>query len=471
MAFKNYFCLTRSSTIKKRLLVVGILFTSATLNAQTENLNQLLERGEKSYPFLKSKEAELFSSAEQVDAAQNEYLPDLIIGHQYTYSTANNVEGSFLSNGGTTINPSGGIHPDNIYIGTFGSLTSALFNWEIVNFGKVTASVNSAIAENEKNAADYENEVFRYKIRVADNYLLLLASQYLTKVQKNNLERAAVFVNAIRAQVIADLRPGVDSSLANAEYVKAKLLLLESEKNEKIYRYRLAELVIGLPDSANIDPMNFFTDLPIAFLPQSDSSPISPILKLYQSSIDLSNARSIAIRRLFYPTVSFTGAVWARGSGIFNQDQSYHTDFLSGTRYQAFNYLLGLTVRWDLTSYMRINNSFKSEQFQLQRYQYLYQHQLNIQTREQSEAEMELAVSLEQAQLAPIQLQAARQAYAQAEARYESDLIDLPTYQQSLVTLSRAEADYYMAYANAWRSLLKKAAATGDLSLFLNQVN
>ncbi len=88
-----------------------------------------------------------------------------------------------------------------------------------------------------------------------------------------------------------------------------------------------------------------------------------------------------------------------------------------------------------------------------------------------AEAEIQLSVSLQQAELAPVQLKAAQQAYEQAKARYESGLIDLPTYQLSLNLLSRADADCYIAYASAWRALLMKAAAAGDLSLFLNQVN
>ncbi|MBK6527498.1 MAG: TolC family protein [Crocinitomicaceae bacterium] len=467
MTFKNYFCV--AGYFYRRCVAFTLLFFFAAVNplsAQTENLKQLLERGQKNYSLLKAKRAEVSSSTERIEAAQTEYLPDLIIGHQYTYATGNNVEGAFLPNGGSALSPSGGIRPDNIYVGAFGSLTSSLFNWEIVNFGRVSANINSASAENKKNEADYENELFQYKVRLADNYLLLLASQYLTKVQQQNLKRAEVLVNTIRAQVNAGLRPGVDSSLANAEYVKAKLLLLESEKNEKIYEYRLCELLEDKQDSLTIDTMNFFSDLPKPAALESSNFSSSPLLKLYESSIELSKARGIVIRRSFYPSLSLTGAIWARGAGISNQDQTYRTDFLSGTNYQVYNYLAGITFRWNLTSYLRIRNDFKSEQFQTERYQYLYQYQLNLQNREMAEAEIQLSVSLQQAELAPVQLKAAQQAYEQAKARYESGLIDLPTYQLSLNLLSRADADCYIAYASAWRALLMKAAAAGDLSLF-----
>src|SRR6186713_2452345 len=99
MTFKTYFCL---------LFSLGFISIPTSL-AQTENLKQLLEKGKANYPFLKAKESELFSAAEKIDAAQTGYLPDLTIGHQYTYGTGNNVEGAFLPNGGTALSPSGGI--------------------------------------------------------------------------------------------------------------------------------------------------------------------------------------------------------------------------------------------------------------------------------------------------------------------------------------------------------------------------
>ncbi len=84
---------------------------------------------------------------------------------------------------------------------------------------------------------------------------------------------------------------------------------------------------------------------------------------------------------------------------------------------------------------------------------------------------MQLELSAEQAKLTPVQLDAAQSAFNQAEARYENGLTDLFTLAQSVTTLNRAEIDRYITNGNVWRALLMKAAAAGDLSLFLNQLN
>jgi len=83
---------------------------------------------------------------------------------------------------------------------------------------------------------------------------------------------------------------------------------------------------------------------------------------------------------------------------------------------------------------------------------------------------MQLQLSLEQARLTPVQLGAAQRAYNQAEARYQSGLTDLFTLAQSVNALNRAEIDKFVTNGNVWRALLMKAAASGDMSLFLNQI-
>lgn len=452
-------------------MLYSVVFLTVFLPAShAQDLFQLLETGKQNYPFLRAKQEDVQSAERRVRSAKTGYLPDLTAAHQYTYATSNNVEGALYPNGASTISPSGGIRPENINQATFGSFTSALLEWNVVNFGKISARVGTAKAENANRQADYENELFQYQVRLADAYLLLLISRHLTEVQQANLNRAEAFRNTVRAQVASGLRAGVDSSLANAEYAKAKLLLLESQKNERAYMYRLNEFLGTVKDTISVDSMNFFSTLPNSgnFNPADIVN--APFLKFHQSYIDLSKARGIEAKRSFFPSLALVATGWARGSGISKADGSFHSGFSEGTSYQVANYLFGLSLRWNLTSYFRVRNDYKSEMHQMEKFRMLYSDQLLRKNRELQEADMQFAVSLQQAQLAPLQSEAARTAFDQAKARYESGLTDLPTFSQSLVTFNRAEADTYIAYSNAWRALLMKAAAAGDLSLFLTQV-
>ncbi|WP_052430152.1 TolC family protein [Sporocytophaga myxococcoides] len=438
---------------------------------QDYNLNQLLEKAKTSYPVIKAKQYEVKSAQEKIGYARADYLPNFIVADQYTYSTSNNVEGAFYPNEGTAFAPSGGIRQDNIYKGAYGSYTTAILDWKVINFGKVSAGINAAKAEKSRVENEYENELFLHQIKVADLYLLFLINQQLKRVQEFNLQRAEDYMKTVNARVSAGLKPGVDSALAHAEYTKAELMLLESQRNELSYALKLIELSGGdLKDSLSIDTMNFFKDLPSQIITDKDNLKNAPSLRLYQSFRDLSKAKSISIKRSFYPSLSVIGTTWARGSGISRKTNEYRRDFSSGVDYQVFNYLAGVALRWNLTSYFKIHRDYKSEMFQYDKYQLLYDAQVLRQSRELKDSDMQFNVALKQAQLSPIQLEAARAAFEQAQIRYSSGLTDLPTFTQSLLTLNRAEADNYIAYSNAWRALLMKAAAAGDLSLFLNQV-
>lgn len=453
-------------------LMAGLFFSGihGQVIAQKVTLPQILEEGKQNYPFLKSKQAEIKSAEGRVKSAKVDYLPSFIVQDQYTFATGNSVNGAFLPNEGSALSPSGGIHADNVYKGVFGSFTTALVDWKVFNFGKVNANVKAAQAEISRTHADYENELFQHQVRIIDAYLVLLINQKLVEAQTQNLERAEVFKSVTDAAVESGMRPGVDSSLASAEFAKAQLLLLESRRAEKVQRLRLSELSGHIEDSIQVDTMPFYSQLPVTN--SADNGFLkNPLLLFSQAQIDASSARSLAVKRSYLPSVSFTAAGWGRGSGVSNVDNSYRTDFGSGVNYQVYNYLFGISTRWNLTNILKVRNDYKAEQFQVERFREIFNTQKLQLDRQTREAMMQLDVSLQQAKLTPIQLGAARTAFDQAQARYESGLTDLFTLAQSVTTLNRAEVDRFIANGNVWRALLMKAAASGDLSLFLNQLN
>ncbi|MHA4737994.1 TolC family protein [Dyadobacter sp. MSC1_007] len=460
-----------AAAVKRTIYATVVLFAVAgsPLFAQKLKLHEALELGKGNFPFLKAKQAEIHSAESRIKSVKNDYLPAFIVQDQYTYGTSNSVAGAFLPNEGSALSPSGGIRPENYYTATFGSFTTALIDWKVFNFGKVKANVNAAHAELTKSQANYENELFQHQVRIIDSYLVLLINQKLVAAQRQNLERALVFKKVTDAAVSSGMRPGVDSSLAAAEYAKARLLLLESQRSEKAQQLRLSELTGELKDSIEVDSMAFYSQLPAA-PGETNSFLQNPALRFSQAQVDASLARSLAVKRSFLPSVSLVGAGWGRGSGVSNKDDSFRTDFSSGVKYQVYNYLFGVSTRWNLTNIFKSRNDYKSEQFQVERFKSLYQTQKLQLDRQTRESEMQFQLSLAQARLTPIQLAAAQRAFNQAEARYQSGLTDLFTLAQSVNALNRAEVDKTVTNGNAWRSLLQKAAAAGDLSIFLGQI-
>lgn len=460
---------------RKRSKAAGLLWLGASLLTtqaigQSIPLTQVLAQSVRQYPFLKAKQAEISTAERRVQASQTELLPIMQLQHQYNYATSNSLNGSFFPNEAVTISTSGGVRPVAISQASFGSFTSASIEWRAITFGRVKAGINVAKADLQRSQADYENEIFQHQVRTIDAYLLLLINQKLVQIQQSNLTRAQTFKRVVDAGVRSGMRAGVDSSLATAEAVRARLLLLESQQREQVQRLRLSELAGQLQPTMQVDSLNFYSSLPNGAYLSDSLSPKNPTLRLFQSQISLSAARSLASQRSGLPVISLVGVGNARGSGFSNQGDVFLNNQLNGLGYQVGNYLFGIVARWNLTSLLRAHQDYQADQFLVEQARQLFNTQRLQITRQYQEAQTQYQVALEQAQQAPIQLRAARQAFNQARSRYESGLTDLPTLLQSVVTLNRAEVDGYVAVSNVWRFLLLKSAAEGDLSLFMNQV-
>jgi len=446
-------------------LLTGLLFNN--LLAQN-NLAGLLQRGISNYPGIKARSSESESTLREVAAAKLEYMPKISLQHQYTYATSNSLAGSFYPNP-AVISPSGSIRNGNIDQAAWGSYTSALVEWNVFNFGKVSGNVRASQKLNDASSANLESVIFQHKVIISDVYLLTLMHQRLTFLQGVNLQRANAFLDVVRAGVKAGIRPGTDSSLASAEAAKAKILLLQAEGEYQTQSLRLKELSgIGAHEAIYIDS-TFLTVIPPRLDTGYWNSQLNPLLRYYRLKTEASQARSIATKRSYLPAITLVGAAWARGSGI-SADDSYQSGFSSGTKYQVHNYLLGISTRWTISDFAATRQRYKSEYYMaVQDQELLNEQDLRIK-RLINESEMQYQISIEQIKTAPVQWQAAHDAYRQAFARYESGLTDLPTFMQSIVTLNRAEADMAIGYVNVWRSVLAIAAAKGDFSIFMNAV-
>ncbi|WP_460949270.1 TolC family protein [Spirosoma daeguense] len=450
------------------LLALGVNAVVVSSWGQSQNLNQVIEQSVRQYPFLKAKQAEVSSAERRLHASQTEFLPITHLQHQYNYATSNSLNGSFFPSEAVNLSTSGGVRATAISQASFGSFTTASIEWRAITFGRIKANIGVAKADLQRSQVDYENEIFQHQVRTIDAYLLLLINQKLVQIQQSNLERAQTFKRVVDAGVRSGMRAGVDSSLATAEAVRARLLVLSSQQQEQVQRLRLSELTGLLQNNLRVDSMRFYADLPTDTFVSDSISPKNPTLRLFESQITLSAARSQATQRSGMPIISLVGVGNARGSGFSNQGDVFLSNQLNGLGYQVGNYLFGVVARWNITNLVRSHRDYQADQFLVERSRQLLNEQRLRINRQYQEADTQYDMALEQARQAPIQLRAARQAFNQAKSRYESGLTDLPTLLQSVVTLNRAEVDGYVAVSNVWRFLLLKAAADGDLSLFMN---
>ena len=471
--------MTRNLFIGLVLVLGQYAYAQETVTNAVLDLPAAFELAKSNYPSIKAKLAEQESSEYELRAAKNTYLPNLIVQGQILNGTSNQVRGVFFPNEGMAIPVSGGIKT-NGYTGTsvWTSYATGLVNWKFFNFGKVKSAVAAATAGTRVTEADYQNEIFSHLIKVGDAYLLDLITKDILKSQQANVDRVKALKDVTSAYTQSGLKPGVDSSLVNAEYSKAVLQFLEAKRNYREQDVYLKEL-LGLQDDGQtlqLDTTLYANKQPQNFV-QSNNVTNNPRLLFYKSVSEYNEAKIKSIRRKEYPSISFLAGSWARGSGIAdktldNGNFSYDKSFSGGVQFRPYlDWMVGVSTIWNITTLVKTGNEAKSQRSLAAKAVENYNEEVLKVEGEVTRALLRYNAALEVANQAPIQLRAANDAYLQAKARYDAGFNTILELTQSFALLNRAESDLSMAKGNVWRAVLQYAAATGDFELFTKNLN
>lgn len=425
------------------------------------------------YGSIRAKANYLNASKSTATQAKRDYLPNLNVSAQQDYGTVNGQFGPSYGLNGLAVSSAGPTLPSQNWNAAFGGLYLANVNWDFFAFGRAKEKIKAAQAAVARDESDWEQEKFQHSVRVAAAYLNLLAAQRLTRSWWNNLKRADTFRSVVVTRALNGLIPGVDSTLANAEVSNAKIAYTKAKDVEQTQANQLAQLMGVAPADFTLDTV-FINRIPTAF---SDSSSASvqghPLLKYYENRIKLSDEQVRYIHTLNFPAFSLFGVMQTRGSGFdagYITDQTaYKSGYWDGVKPTRSNYLLGIGVTWNLTSPLRVKHQTASQKYiskGLQDEYELVRQQLAAQL---SLSDTRIKNALDNYTEAPIQVNAASEAYNQRTVLYRNGLNTIVDVTQVFYTLNRAETDRDIAYTNVWQALLLKAAATGNFSLFINE--
>ena len=438
-------------------------------------LQKALELARTNYPSLRGKLANIRAAEADAQGLNLAFLPQAGVQAQTLNATSNQVRGAYVSNGGLLL-PISGVRTDGFRNqAAWTSGLSMVVDWEAVTFGRRQARRSQARLAVEQAQADFEGELFTHQIRVCDAYLLALNAQKSVALQTANLQRAQGLQRIIRASTEGGLRPGIDSAVANAEVARARLQVLESQQLAQQQVLRLTEL-IGQPNpAAQLDSMAFYDRLPQLPIAPGSNPALHPQLRVFQKNIELGRAGETLLKATVLPSISVLGSLQGRGSGISEQAQADGTFRIdpslgAGLPLRSFNYILGVTAIWRPTDLWRTKYALSAQRERINASQQAYEQQaLGIQAAGQN-AVLQLQLAQARAEQAPLQLDAAQQAYVQSQARYESGLDNIQALTQTSALLNRAEVDQALVTNSVWRALLLRAATAGDLESFLQQL-
>lgn len=463
-----------TAKIKSTMPLFMVFLVNYSMAQEVLTMSRALELGVKNYGTIKAKTYQVESSKNSVSQARRDYLPNVVLSAQQTYGTVNGQNGPLYGFGGFAVASSGLPLKEQNWNAGFGALYLANVNWEVFSFGRARGRIRVADAAMETTKSDLAQEQFQHQVRVAAAYLNALGSQRLARAQQKNLERAQVIQKDIVARVKGGLVAGVDSAQANAEVASAKIGYLRAADIQQEQEQNLAFLIGVNYKEITLDT-GFVSESPEVSGADSSARGLHPLINYYQSRFTQSLEQVKLGRASYYPSINLVGIFQTRASGFsqtYAQDQSAYTNsYSTGIKPTISNYLAGVGLIWNLTTIYRTNAQVKALRYsslaaeaELQ----LAKDQLKTQS-EIADAKLERAFQVQQQ--APIQIRSATNAYVQRSALYKNGLTNLVDVTQSMYVLTRAESDRDLAFINVWQALLLKAASTGDLSIFTNQLN
>lgn len=429
----------------------------------TGPLSALTAAATRHLPLLMQKQAQVNSAKAGVTMTKNSYLPSAIAMDEVTMASANSLPGAYESFG-VVPSVSSSVRGAQDWQAASGDIAVLYSQYELANFGQRKARINTAKSLVDVTQADLDFQTYLVQDQVAKLYFNLMQAKYQLAADKDNISRYATVDTIILSLTSSGIRAGVDSSLAQAELSKARVA----------YNQRLgaiAQLTQQLSYLTGLAPGQIYVDTSgrtMALFDQA-TAPVNPLLNYYQQEKAYSLSSEKLVKKSYLPKLLLVGGAWGRGSSIAPDDNTYK-DLSTGLGYQRFNYMVGLTLAYNLFDPIHRRDAAAQARYETQASDYaLQQQQLNL---DAQTASAQAAIDEAESNLReiPLQVKAATDAYNQKIAQYKAGLINLVDLTEATYVLYTAQITYAETLNNWYTANLDKATATGNLNQFIQSI-
>jgi len=450
-------------------LLAGSCILTAAQNTTNDvlTLSQAVEKASKNYPSIRVSQEQINAAAAGIRLARTAYLPRVDGVAQINRATRNNVFGMLLPQ---SVFPSisGPVLGTNNFGSAWGSAIGGLVSWEPFDFGLRQANVDIAEASKAQSAATLKRTEFEVATAAADSYLTLAAAQQTVRAAQAGVDRAETLLRTTNAVVNAQLRPGADSSRAEAELAAARTQWIQARQAVEVARATLAQFVSEDPAQITVTSEGLLS-LPPDAPPPAANFNTNPIAAEQNASVDQAKAQLRALERSYFPKFSLQAAAYGRGTG--NEIDGGRLGGLNGLAPNFQNYAIGFSMTFAVMDLTAIH-AREAAQSATIRAQAARSDQIVTELRARwNIALAQLRGARDVAMNTPIQISAALTAAQQATARYESGLGTIDQVAEAQRLLTQAEIDDALAHLGVWRALLGLATAAGDLQPFVSQVS
>ncbi len=429
----------------------------------TLTVGQAVERALKNYPAVRVSQEQINAAAAGIRLARTAYLPHADALAQVNRATRNNIYGMLLPQN-TIPSMSGPVLGINNLGTTWGTAIGVFVSWEPFDFGLRRANVAVASALQAETEAGLKRTEYEIAVATADACLTLAAAQETIRTAQAGVDRAAVLLRTITAQVNAQLRPGADASRADAELAAARTQWIQAQQAADVARATLSQFVGIEPGQIALDVSHLLQLPPEQDVPALDPAK-NPIALEQNAVVEETLARLRALERSYFPRFYLQGSAYARGSGA--ETDGRILGGLNGLAPNVQNYALAFTVTFPLADLPSLR-AREAAQSATIRSQQARSQQIATDLRAQwNRAVAALNGARRVAANTPIQISAARTANQQATARYDAGLGTIAEVADAQRLLTQSEIDDALARLAVWRGLLGVAAAAGDIQPFV----
>jgi adhesin transport system outer membrane protein len=452
--------------LNKCLCIIMLLLISVAANAQQSvSLKQLLNTVDKNAPTLITDSSAIRIREAEAAETRNNWLPNLKLNYQADIGTSNNVIGPYF---GFSIIPSssGGVHTTNVTTALSTNLGIAAFDWEIYNFGYYGAQNKVARSNINVEQSNFAQSKYQLEAYTITNYLRLLSLQDYLAIQYSNIQRNQEILRSISSLTKSGVRPGVDTSIANAELSKARLNYIELNDQLKQVQLQLSA-ISGLPYQnilADTSIENQLIGLPVQ--PFVVDTAKHPLINYYQSIYQNSKEREVLVKKQYNPKISLEAAAWSRGSSVDANDN--FNSLSSGFGFDRDNYLVGVGISYNLFDLRRRQLKLHTQKAESDYARNKLEEQKALLAAGANQANAEMETAKQRLVEIPHQLKAANDSYRQQLSLYKNGLSNIIDLDAALNLLYRAETDYAQAKYDYNNALFGQAVTQNQVNTVLN---
>ena len=442
---------------------LGSLCGAQVDSPESLTLASAVEAASKNYPSIRVSQEQMNAAAEGIRLARTAYLPRVDALAQVNRATRNNVFGLLLPQS-VIPSMSGPVIGTNNTGTVWGSALGALASWEPFDFGLRQANVATAEAAKAQAETSVKRSQFEVAAATSDAYLTLAAAQEMVRAAQAGVERADTVVRMTDALVNAQLRPGADSSRAQAEFAGARTQLIQSRQAVEVARATLSQFV-GVPPAQIVISSPSLLQLPPAEAPADADFKTNPAAVEQNATIEQARSQLRALERSYFPRFSLQATAYARGTGA--ETDGPRLGGLNGLAPTVQDFAVGFTVTFPIMDLAALR-AREATQAAAIRAQTARSEQIVTELRAHwNVALAQLRGAREVSENTPIQVSAARAAMQQASARYQAGLGTIDSVAEAQRLLTEAEIDDALSHLAVWRALLGLATAAGDLRPFV----